>query len=77
MADGTKCMKGSHPTAYGKSGNDKDIIEVNFEIANNKGTLSFSLNGQDLGILCSDLDPPLYPTAQIYTKDEQQMSLVS
>ena len=33
------------------------------EFENDKGTLSFYINGENLGVLCSDLDPPLYPAA--------------
>ena len=58
-----KIVKGCSKTAWGKKGTSGDVVEVELEFVNSKGTLSFSINGESLGVLCSDLDPPLYPVA--------------
>ena len=55
-------MKGCRAHTRGRQGNEGDIIEVELDFKTHKGTLRFSINGDDLGVLCSNLDPPLYPT---------------
>ena len=71
-----KYIKGSNHTDWGKKAKEGDIIGLELEFVNNKGTLSFSINGESLGVLCSDLSPPLYPTAQLYHQNLHQISLV-
>jgi len=56
-------VKGLSYSHWGKKARVGDIIEVQLEFFNNKGTLSFLLNGESLGDLCQNLDPPLYPAA--------------
>ena len=71
-----KYIKGSRYTAWGKAAKEGDIIGLELEFVNNKGTLSFSINGESLGVLCSDLSPPLYPTAGLSYPNAHQISLV-
>ena len=58
-----KFVKGFCPTNWGKKANEGDIIEVQLQFTNGKGALSFYINGESLGVLAEDLDPPLYPAA--------------
>ena len=72
-----KFIKGSSAEDWGNSAKEGDIIGLELEFVNNKGMLSFSINGESVGVLCSDLSPPLYPTAKLYYKEDQnQISLV-
>ena len=74
--NGYKYVEGSRATPWGMQANEGDFIEVELVFANRKGTLSFIVNGQNLGVLCDDLDAPVYPAAVLYYKGKQQMSLV-
>jgi len=42
-----------------------DIIAVTLEFNNGRGTLSFAVNGEDQGVAFEDLQPPLYPFANL------------
>lgn len=42
-----------------------------FFISNVLGTLSFSVNGKDMGIAVDKLKGPLYPAFSLYNEDDQ------
>ena len=42
-----------------------DVIKVTLEFIKGKGVLGFSRNDQFLGIICEDIDPPVYPVVEI------------
>ena len=60
---GEKLANGSSEIYWGREAEDGDVVEVQLEFLNNKGKLSFVINGESLGVLCDNLDPPLYPSA--------------
>jgi hypothetical protein len=59
----------SKTKSYGELFATGDMIVVTLNLT--KGTLSFSLNGKDLGVAADGLVGPLYPAFSLYNEDDQ------
>lgn len=59
----------SKTKSYGELFATGDMVMVTLNLI--KGTLSFSLNGKDLGVAVDGLVGPLYPAFSLYNEDDQ------
>ena len=41
------------------------MIKITLEFIKGKGVLGFSRNEEFLGIICEDIDPPVYPVVEL------------
>ena len=56
--------------SYGELFRTGDVVQVTLDLEVG-GSLSFSINGKDLGVAVEDLTGPLYPAFSLYNEDDQ------
>ena len=52
------------------------LIEVSFEVHSLGGILRYSINGEDQGIACTNINPPVRPIVGFYAGMEKKITLV-
>ena len=57
--------------SYGELFRTGDVVTVTLDLEVAGGTLSFSINGKDLGVAVEGLSGPLFPAFSLYNEDDQ------